>query len=247
VRKMCVSCQFYVSECSYKFSVRNTGSLKANYTIKLIENEENEVELEKLKVVLKKQKGDTLEEVYTKTISEIENGLLATEEMDAHSSVVYSVQIYVDEENYRDGDEEKKVSFQIEGTGLVHEEQEVSSEKLATTVISQLKDKDLVDDETVDHNLRYIGTDPANYIDIGDNTLWRIIGVMNNIDDGNGKKETRLKVIRSESIGEYSWDTSNANVNIGAGVNEWSNSKLMKLLNSETTGEGLYWNQASGK
>lgn len=118
----------YVSDCSYKFSVRNTGSLKANYTIKLIENEENEVELEKLKVVLKKQKGDTLEEVYTKTISEIENGLLATEEMDAHSSVVYSVQIYVDEENYRDGDEEKKVSFQIEGTGLVHEEQEVSSE-----------------------------------------------------------------------------------------------------------------------
>ena len=37
---------------------------------------------------------------------------------------------------------------------------------------------------------------------------WRIIGVMNNVDDGTGKKESRIKLIRTTSLGYYSWDTS---------------------------------------
>ena len=60
-------------------------------------------------------------------------------------------------------------------------------------------------DNTVDNNLRYVGADPNNYVSFN-NELWRIIGVFNNIDDGTGKKETRLKIIRDEPIGEYSWD-----------------------------------------
>ena len=123
---------------------------------------------------------------------------------------------------------------------------------LATEYILSLADSsdELVYDETTDNNLRYIGADPDNYIDIGDNSLWRIIGVMNNIDDGTGKVETRLKIVRNESIGEYSWDTSDVNVNGGYGVNEWSQSNLMKLLNpgyeNENIGGSLYWNSSSG-
>ena len=59
------------------------------------------------------------------------------------------------------------------------------------------KSEELVDDETVDHNLRFIGSDPDNYVWFN-NELWRILGVMNNINDGTGKKETRLKIIRNE-------------------------------------------------
>ena len=107
----------------------------------------------------------------------------------------------------------------------------------------------LVYDETSDNNLRYIGANPNNYVSV-DGELWRIIGVMNNIDDGTGKSESRIKLIRNESIGSYSWDTSDSSINSGRGVNEWSQADLMKLLNpgyeSETVGGSLYWNSQSG-
>ena len=104
-------------------------------------------------------------------------------------------------------------------------------------------------DGTTDNNLRYVGTNPCNYVKI-DNEIWRIIGVMNNIDDGTGKKETRIKLIRKDGIGEYSWDTSESSINSGYGVNEWSQADLMKLLNpgfeSESVGGSLYYNNSSG-
>lgn len=108
---------------------------------------------------------------------------------------------------------------------------------------------EVVSDETVDNNLRFVGADPNNYVWFNEE-LWRIIGVMNNIDDGAGKKETRLKIIRDESIGEYSWDSSASNINSGYGANEWSQADLMKLLNpgyeEESIGGSLYWNRTSG-
>ena len=80
--------------------------------------------------------------------------------------------------------------------------------------------------------------------------LWRIIGVMKDIDDGTGNKEDRVKLIRSEAMGWYSWDTSDDSVNSGMGVNEWSQADLMKLLNpgyeDESVGGSLYWNSGSG-
>ena len=80
--------------------------------------------------------------------------------------------------------------------------------------------------------------------------FWRIIGVMKDIDDGSGNKEDRVKIIRSTSIGSYSWDTSERPANRGHGVNEWSQADLMKLLNpgyeSESVGGSLYWNNQSG-
>ena len=92
-------------------------------------------------------------------------------------------------------------------------------------------------------NTRYYGTSPKNYIYFNCDSypstnceLWRIIGVF----DG------KVKLIRNESIGEYSWDTSTT----GYGVNEWSQSDLMKLLNpsheSESVGGSLYYNNKSG-
>ena len=104
-------------------------------------------------------------------------------------------------------------------------------------------------DGTSDNNLRYVGANPCNYVKV-DNEYWRIIGVMNNIDDGTGKKETRIKLIRKDAIGEYSWDSSESSVNSGWGVNEWSQADLMKLLNpgyeSESVGGSLYYNNSSG-
>ena len=86
---------------------------------------------------------------------------------------------------------------------------------------------------------RYYGADPNNYITFNDET-WRIIGVFHDVDDGTGKREIRMKIIRNESIGQYSWDSSDSAVHTGYGVNDWSQADLMNELND------LYYNSKSG-
>lgn len=104
----------------------------------------------------------------------------------------------------------------------------------------------------VGNNIRYYGASPNNYIYFNCSNYSnqssstcetrRIIGVF----DG------KIKLIRNESIGEYSWD--NKNVSTGAendyGKNDWTDARLMKLLNpgyeSKTTGGSLYYNAKSG-
>ena len=91
-------------------------------------------------------------------------------------------------------------------------------------------------DDTSDNNLRFIGAAPENYVWFNDE-LWRIIGVMNNIDNGSGKKEARLKIIRNESIGEYSWDNKANGTGSSEGIygsNDWTDSALQIVLNSES-------------
>ena len=103
---------------------------------------------------------------------------------------------------------------------------------------------ELAYDETGDNNLRYIGANPNNYVSFN-NELWRIIGVFNNIDDGTGTKETRLKIIRSEPIGKYSWDNKASGTGSSTtkyGSSDWSDSALQIVLN-----EGAYWNRTSGE
>ena len=127
--------------------------------------------------------------------------------------------------------------------------------KLNISLVDYIKELSVYDntnldyDGTSDNNLRYIGANPNNYVSV-DGELWRIIGVMNNIDDGTGKKETRIKLVKNESIGEYSWDSSDSSVNAGYGINEWSQADLMKLLNdgyeNENVNNSLYWNNQSG-
>ena len=108
-------------------------------------------------------------------------------------------------------------------------------------------------------NIRYYGASPNNYIyfncsDYSNQTsstceTWRIIGVF----DG------KLKLIKSESIGAYSWD--NKDTSTGAendtGKNDWTTARLMKLLNpsnyykvdsnDNNLGQSLSYNSASGK
>ena len=117
-------------------------------------------------------------------------------------------------------------------------------ETIEDFILANADPTEIAYDETVDNNLRYVGADPNNYVSFN-NELWRIIGVFNNIDDGTGKKETRLKIIRSESIGEYSWDNKASGTGSSTssfGSNDWSDSALQVVLN-----EGAYWNRTSGE
>ena len=92
-------------------------------------------------------------------------------------------------------------------------------------------------DDTDDQNLRYVGASPKNYLNFN-GEIWRIIGVFNNITTideelGNEKKESLVKIVRNDSLGNYSWDSSESTTNNGFGVNEWSQADLMTELNTD--------------
>ena len=94
----------------------------------------------------------------------------------------------------------------------------------ATEYITNLLEYDgegLKIDNTSDQNIRYHGSNPNNYVSFN-NELWRIIGVFGN----------NVKLIRSESLGNLAWDSSESSVNDGLGVNEWSQSALKNYLNT---------------
>ena len=113
----------------------------------------------------------------------------------------------------------------------------------AETILAQGETEELKFDNTTDNNLRYVGANPNNYVRFN-NELWRIIGVFNNIDNGSGTKETRIKLIRDEPIGEYSWDNKPSGTGSSTslyGSNDWTDSTLKEVLNN-----GPYWNRTSG-
>ena len=95
--------------------------------------------------------------------------------------------------------------------------------------------------ETIDDNgfsqteYRYAGSNPNNYVDFN-NEKWRIIG-LTNVKTASGQIEQRIKIIRNESIGLFSYDFRAETQN---GENDWTESSLMKLLN------GIYYTSTSG-
>ena len=102
-------------------------------------------------------------------------------------------------------------------------------------------------DGTIDNNLRYVGSNPCNYVTFnGETAGWRIVGVMNNIDDGTGNTETRIKLRKRNRLGStYSWDTSSSDSSSGWGEMDWTQADLMYELNGDyldtTLTENTYW------
>ena len=208
---------------------------------------------------------------------------LAKESSVSTSVVTYTLYIWIDGANYDNPATmmNKKFSFKVhaDGTGAMLKEGKIpgtpdNNNTLAnnivtmylnstkTEVINQLiyyYDTEHSLSNDVDGNVRYYGANPNNYIyfncsDYSNQSsstceTWRIIGVF------NGK----LKLIRNESIGKYSWD--NKNTSTGAesnyGKNDWTTARLMKLLNpsdyyevdsnDNNLGQSLYYNSTSGK
>ena len=94
----------------------------------------------------------------------------------------------------------------------------------ATEYITNLLEYDgegLKKDNTPDQNIRYYGSNPNNYVSFN-NELWRIIGVFGD----------NVKLVRKDNLGLLSWDSSESSVNVGFGVNEWSQSDLKNYLNT---------------
>ena len=114
--------------------------------------------------------------------------------------------------------------------------------EVITTVMSSNPSSFASDD--ADKNVRYIGSNPNNYVyfncsDYNNPSadtceLWRIIGVFNNVTKADGSKENLVKIIRNDSLGDYSWDYKLSGVGTSTtdyGSNDWTDSQLMMMLN----------------
>ena len=264
----------------YEFTITNTCDSYAFFNVNLeVLNTTTLTNNDAVKVMISSKTGDTETEITTsllssyqtttKTLDDAQTSFnLTTGYLNAKESKTYTLRLWLDENvgmNTEGVQNAKFSSKVVVTTSYIEEIPKSASETIASLVSGANKSSTdvytvpnktsdnctytLAYDGTTDNNLRYVGANPCNYVEI-DNEIWRIIGVMNNIDDGTGKKETRIKLIRKDGIGEYSWDTSESSINSGYGVNEWSQADLMKLLNpgfeSESVGGSLYYNNSSG-
>ena len=264
----------------YEFTITNNCDSYASFNVNLeVLNTTTLTNNDAVKVMISSKTGATETEINTNLLSSyktttkiLDNAQtafnLTTGYLNAKESKTYTLRLWLDEnvDMNTKGVQNTKFSSKVVVTASYVEEIPKSATETITTLVSGAntsstdvytvpnKTSDsctytLAYDGTNDNNLRYVGANPCNYVKV-DNEIWRIIGVMNNIDDGTGKKESRIKLIRNESIGTYSWDTSESSINSGYGVNEWSQADLMKLLNpgyeSESVGGSLYYNNSSG-
>ncbi len=143
------------------------------------------------------------------------------------------------EEKEKDSNGITPDGLQKDGTGAYNiQNVSTTNEKYNVKLLGNIPNNIIADTETDAYdNIRYVGASPKNYLKFNDDEIWRIVGVFNNITTidelGNEKKESLVKIVRNDSLGDYSWDSSESSTNNGWGVNEWSQADLMTELNND--------------
>ena len=99
----------------------------------------------------------------------------------------------------------------------------LASHNSSSNVIDKGHGSTFAFDRTTDNNLRFVGSDPNNYVKFN-NELWRIVGVMNNVETSGGQTNSMIKLRRADEIGRYSWDTTDSSIDSANGINQWGES-----------------------
>ena len=247
---------------AYRFKITNTGSLNAKYKVRVLDDTDmieedgcNDKQLEKTKIKYSLNQEtpvilDSIKEEYI-----IKEGTLAPEE-----SIILEMRMWIDE----------NAGNEVLGThyhGKIVVEGIQKEETAVETLLAKTNDAETSYDNATEEgkkemfafthqrggqqegwseedlkDYRYVGTTPNNYVTFNDE-LWRIIGIFT-VEDEKGTKEKRVKLIRDESIGTYSWDnkpngTGSSETEYGS--NEWNDSSLKDVLNN-----GPYYNRTEG-
>ena len=248
------------------FELVNNGSKAVDYTIYLDDNTIGETDTRIDDMYLKynlNKNGTDSGALFLTRIGTNPNRVLDSGTIEGGGTNTYSLNLWITDEV--DGNYSGQV---FSGKLRV----EVSQEKTAAEyLIAHANDEDLnyyeassdeqkemwefshdaTEQTTALTDYRYIGNNPSNYVTFNNET-WRIIGVFS-VDDGTGNVEERLKLIRDESIGYYSWDnkTTTSGAETDYGKNNWPDARLNYLLNpfheDEEISNSLYWNRKSGK
>ena len=151
----------------------------------------------------------------------------------------YKLYIWIDGTNFANPETMQNQTFKFVLNA------DASDQEPATETISKLlfSNSETMNNDDSDGNVRYMGANPNNYV-LFNNELWRIIGVFDVASTNGGATEKRLKIIRDESIGNYSWDNKPSGTGSSTspeGSNDWTDSALMEVLNN-----GAYWNRTIG-
>ena len=222
----------------FEISLTSNKNTSINYIIAIDENDISTLTNDKVKVYLTNQ--DNIEIVSPISISQLEVDVnknnykkLYNKQINQGEKHLYRLRTWIDDtkdlytETSNDGNhtlEMKDViyKFKVNVYTVVDNEETIITG--ADTLIKLTDNKDNSGLYTITHpadstlqigndkditEYRYRGKDPKNYVTFNGET-WRIIGVFPT-DDGTGKIENRIKLIKDQSIGNYKWDTSGSN------------------------------------
>ena len=224
----------------YTFTITNTGNINAYYHVSLEEEATNTLTNNYLKMRLTNDQGYDSGVVKVSSYGTGSFDITSEATLEPSDKVTYQLWMWLDY-NADNSAQGKEYKSKIVVTSYDREQKTA-----VDTLIAKVNPEDLDYNSATDNqkkemwtfshpeteqtealtDYRYIGSDPNNYVTFNNET-WRIIGVFT-VDDGTGKKEERLKIIRNESIGNMAWDSNN--------INDWSNATLNANLNS-----GDYW------
>ena len=244
----------------YTFTLTNTCALSAEYKLNMEMLDGTTLNSKYVAVMINNGNINLLSSYDTATTvidGSTESRILDTGILGPNGSKNYSVSLWMDKSVTLEDDVQNKVFKSKIVVNAEATDKEPLKDKIGE--LAQSDTVNLATDDP-DNNVRYIGKDPSNYVyfNCSDYTnptadtceLWRIIGVFNNITKADGSKENLVKIIRADSLGDYSWDSSNSSVNRGYGFNDWTDADVMKLLNpgydSVSVGGSLYYNAKSG-
>ena len=205
---------------TYRFTVQNPNNIDVCFNLLWSNTSNTFINQKDLVVKLEKSDGTVL--VNNKQFPATNSGtteLLLGTSIKASTTETYTLTVtYLNTDEDQTADMDKSFS----GT-IIGELGECRIPTAVETILLKGETDELKYDDTADNNLRYIGANPNNYVSFN-NELWRIIGVFNNIDDGTGTKEARLKIIKDEPYSEgISWSSNS--------TNNWSTASLQKELN----------------
>ena len=209
-----------VQEEYYEFTIKNTGDTKTDYEISLVDKPNSSytgtiLNEKYIKVGLLKNNS---EEIIV-NLKEV-NRLIDKVTLDVDKSVNYKLRLWLDLKDITDEEKEALVGQKIFLALKINGIQNMENITIATDkLIALTNNKDNSGLYTITHakdstlqigtneditEYRYRGASPKNYVTFNGET-WRILGVFPT-DDGTGKIENRIKLIKDQSIGEYKWD-----------------------------------------
>ena len=227
----------------YEFTIKNTGDTKTDYEISLVDKPNSSytgtiLNEKYIKVGLLKNNS---EEIIV-NLKEV-NRLIDKVTLDVDKSANYKLRLWLDLKDLKDEEKEALVGQKIFLALKINGIQNMENITIATDKLIALTDnKDNSGLYTITHakdstlqigndkdikEYRYKGASPKNYV-IFNGEMWRIIGVFPT-DDGTGKIENRIKLIRNESIGNKYWNTTK--VSSTNTYNNWTGATLKTELN----------------
>ena len=222
----------------FEISLASNKNTSINYIIAIDENDISTLTNDKVKVYLTNQ--DNIEIVSPISISQLEVDVnknnykkLYNKQINQGEKHLYRLRTWIDDtkdlytETSNDGNhtlEMKDVIYKFKVNVYTVLENEETIITGADTLIKLTDNKDNSGLYTITHEAdstlqigatesiteyRYRGASPKNYVTFN-NEVWRIIGVFP-VDDGTGKIENRIKIIKDQSIGNKYWDTRQSN------------------------------------